>query len=260
MKYLIVLLLSLSSAISVSAQIEKEAAKILRHKDFTRFEKFTDSLNASKGNVRSHWEYKRELVKGYWEGVFYFERAVKDKANAAIHSIYGFRVNIIATDSTIIYFDLGEKKNKKVVNEWVPYYVSTDTFKNEALFTELSISFKNTFHAELNFSELFNLSIVYSDGGCGYAGTQREEKMQLDELVLKKDRAGLQKWLGSSNTETQLYAVAGFYQLKKNGETLTPEEMQMINAVLQKKGAVQTCSGCMYGLDEIKRISKDFKF
>jgi hypothetical protein len=260
MRPFFVLLFTFSFGFPAFSQIEKVADKMLLTKDFIRFEKFADSLNKSKGNIRSHWEYKRELVQGYWEGVFYFEKYVKDKFNPAISSVYGFRVNLIATDSVIIYFDLGEKKNQKVDKEWVPYYESMDHFKNDSLFSVLNNSFIKTFRADLNFSELFNLSIVYSDGGCGYVGTLSKEKMQLDTLVMKKDLVSLRKWLGSSNTETQLYAVDGFHRLKKEGVLLTPMDLEMINAVLQKKGTVQTCSGCMYGLDEINRLAKDFKF
>jgi hypothetical protein len=258
MKKLLISLLLCCSTIYSFAQIEKQADEILRYKDFTRFEKFADSLNTLKGNVRSHWEYKRELVKGYWEGVLYFERSAENKANKGTYSVNSFRVNIIATDSTIIYFDLLEVKSKKVSNEWVPDYVSSDTYKNDNLFTDLNTAFKKTFRAELNFSELFNLTIVYSDGGCGYGGRLRKEKMQIDELVLNNDRLGLQKWLSSSNTETQLYAVDGFYHLQKNGALLTPVELEMINAVQQKKGTVQTCSGCSFGLDQISSVCKRF--
>lgn len=232
---------------------------LLTH-DFIRFEKFADSLGKTKGNVSSYWGYKRELVKGFWEGIFYFERSVKDSVNPAISSIYGFRVNILATDSTIIYFDLGEKKYKKVDEHWEPYYENMDHFKNDSLFSVLKTAFKNTFRTELNFDELFKLSIVYSNGGCGYSGVLREEKMQLDALVEDKDHTSLQLWLGSSNTETQLYAVEGFFRLEKSGEVLTPVEMEMIHAVLQKKGNVNTCNGCIYVNNEISRIAKDFNF
>jgi hypothetical protein len=68
------------------------------------------------------------------------------------------------------------------------------------------------------------------------------------------------KWLQSTNVETQLYAVEGFYKLKKAGYQIKESELQSIRNVLKKKGTVRTCMGCRYGLNEIQQIAKEFEF
>lgn len=248
MKSFFLFLFAFSFAISSSAQIEKSVENVLLKKDFVKFQEYSDSISRPN-EAHGYWEYKRELIKGYWEGVFCFE-----KRSA------GFRVNILATDSTIIFFDLSEQKSQNREEGPAVYYETLSTSRNDSLFDGLKISFKNTFRTELNFSELFNVSVVFSDGGCGYSGIPPKGKVKTDELVKNKDHIGLQEMLGSANTEMQVYAVSGFYELKKKGETLTPVEKEMINAVLQKKGTIRVCSGCTYGIQEISEATGFFRF
>jgi hypothetical protein len=84
--------------------------------------------------------------------------------------------------------------------------------------------------------------------------------MKLEHFVEKKDRTSLLKWLQSTNVETQLYAVEGFYKLKKAGYQIKESELHYIRNVLKKKGTVRTCTGCLYGRNEIQKIAKHFEF
>ena len=121
------------------------------------------------------------------------------------------------------------------------------------------ISRKSLLYCKFNSRELFIDSIVYG-ARCSDAGIDPLEKTYLDQFVEIKDKASLLKWLRSTNVETQLYAVEGFYGLKKAGYKINDGELRSIKNVLEKKGTVRTCSGCFFSREEIRQIAKNFKF
>ena len=94
------------------AQIQNDVSKILAKKNFQEFKSYSDKLSTKWKNSTSYWENLRDLTKGFQEGVFYFEQSVPHKDNPAISAVYTYRVNIIATTSTIIFYDLSEKKKQ----------------------------------------------------------------------------------------------------------------------------------------------------
>ncbi len=151
-----------------------------------------------------------------------------------------------------------EQKSKKEHNEWVDYYPTIDTYENDTLFKKLETTFFQSFGSQLKRKGLFIDSIVYGSR-CGYVGIDPIEKMHLDHFVKRKDKTSLLKWLQSTNVETQLYAVEGFYKLKKAGYQIKESELQYIRNVLKKKGTVRTCTGCLYGKNEIQQIAKNFE-
>jgi hypothetical protein len=233
--------------------IQDRVDSALLTKDFVSFKNFSDNLSKSEKGIQCYWEFLRELVSGYNEGIFYFE---KD----GFSSVSTFRITMLTTDSTIISFELSEQLYRKIKDdESEPYFEIKDQYKNDSLFALLQSSFKAVFGTELKESELFNESVVYG-GHCGYGGIERPEMQELDKMVMKKDRKGLDEWLQSANVEKQVYAVDGLSQLKRKGELITPEEMRMIHAIKNKKGEIRTCSGCIYGNKKISEVVSDFRF
>lgn len=156
-----------------------------------------------------------------------------------------FRVTIIATNETIAYYELSEEKYKKAGDGWESYYDLIDKFEDRKLLDSLQKSFKRIFQADLNKSELFITDFVYGRH-CGNAGVDPEGRQQIDEWVAKRDKSQLLKWLRSANVEKQVYAIDGLLQLKKVGLKLTAAERSIIKFVLNKKGSVYVCGGCMY--------------
>lgn len=259
MKKHIFSVIPLFMAISSLAQIQDEVGKVLAKKNFVEFKSYADQLSKNRKGVTSYWENLRELTNGYQEGVFYFEQSIPHKENPAISSVSTFRVTILTSFNSIIFYHLGEKKNKRVGKDWVPYFDTIVFYKNDSLYAELKSSFKKTFGAVLNEKELFLNSIIYGSS-CGYAGMDPYEKTQIDLLVKNQDKKSLLKWVQSTNTEKQVYGVDGLYQLKKQGIKFSEFEIGMINAVLEKKGTIQVCEGCIHSTEEISVVTKKIKF
>jgi hypothetical protein len=240
-------------------QVQNDVKAVLSKKDFVSFKNFADTLSSSEQNISCHWTVFRDITTDYKEGVFYITKSVPDSKNPAISSIYTFRVRVLASDKTIIYYDLGEKRNKKVKKEWVPYYDTLDYYKNDSLFAILRQSFFKSFDGELNETELFIDDLVYGQA-CGIIGEDPKEKMIIDNLVATKNKEEILKWIKSTNFEKQIYAVDGLYQLKENGTTYTSEELKIIKNVLDKKGTIFHCRGCVYSWTDVRMVTYKFKF
>lgn len=211
----IIILLGLLWTINLLGQVQNDVKQILSKKDFVSFKGFADSLLSKEQKISCHWTIFRDLTTDFKERIFFFSKSIPDSKNPGISSIYTFRVRLLITDKTIIYYDLSEKRNRKVKKEWVPYYDTLDYYKNDSFFSILRQSFHNSFKAELNVKELFIDDLVYGHA-CGIIGEDPKEKLIIDNLVENKNKVELFKWLQSTNFEKQLYAVDGLYQLKES--------------------------------------------
>ncbi len=250
------LLLFLGCLGNLLGQVQRDVQKVLASKDFVAFEKFVSTLSNKAKGVSCSRECFRDLTPEYQEGVFFFERSVQHKENPRIGTIYTFRVILITTNTSIISYELSEEKNKKVMDRWEPYYVVLDKYKDELAFENLKLSFKRIFKSDLVESELFVTDFVYGSH-CGIAGTDPRGRQIINYWVKVKNKKALIQWLKSTNTEKQIYAVDGLYQLKASGMQLTQEEMEMIRFVCNKNGTINTCSGCSGMHNEIKVIAHD---
>ena len=255
---MITILIGLLWTSTLLGQVQNDVKKVLAKKDFVAFKKYADNLSNRENNISSHWECLRDLTSEFQEGVFIFEKSVPDKDNPAVSSVYTFRVTIITTKTNIAYYELSEKKNKKVGNDWEPYYETIDNFKNDSAFSNFKSSFKNLYQLDLNEKELFVTDFVYGPH-CGLVGTNPKGRQQIDEWVKAKNKTEILKWLKSPNTEKQVYAVDGLYQLKKAGVSLTKDEVKIINFVCNKNGTMYVCSGCIHSRQDIRSVTKEFK-
>lgn len=159
----------------------------------------------------------------------------------------------------IIHYEISEEKNMKINEAWVPYCETIEKFRNDTAFNKLKNVFKQTFLADLNEQDLFLDDIAYGQS-CGFVGTHPKELLQIGEFVKNRDRNSLLKWLQSTNTEKQLYAVYGFSLLKKLKIKPNAQERKIIKAVLKKKGTVRFCYACVYSKREIRSAAKAFRF
>ncbi|MES2516282.1 MAG: hypothetical protein V4580_19160 [Bacteroidota bacterium] len=253
------LLATLLCIVSVIGQIQVEVNKILKTKNFTAFKKYADNLPSRSKQISAHWVVLRDLTPDYKEGVFYFEKSIPDKENTDVSSVYTFRLRLITSEKKILYYELSEKKNKKIAGHWEPYYETIDKFRNDSIYTIFQRSFQEIFRAEVNDRELFVDDFVYGLN-CGNTGENPTGRKLINELVKYKDKKELLKWLQSTNTEKQVYAVDGLYQLKQTGLKLTVQELNMIKFVMGKKGTLYTCSGCIHMRQEINSVTKHFIF
>ncbi len=255
----IAILVGLLWTSNIFGQVQNDVKDVLAKKDFVSFMAFTDTLSKRENKITCHWSIFRDLTTDFKEGVFYINKSVPDTKNPGVSSVYTFRVRLLTTDKTIVYYDLSEKRNKKVKKEWVPYYDSLDYYRNDSLFTLLRLSFFKSFDGELNEAELFIDDLVYGQA-CGIIGDDPNEKMIIDNLVKTKNKVELVKWIKSTNFEKQIYAVDGLYQLKENGTTYTIEELKLIKNVLDKKGTIFHCRGCVHSWTDVRMVTYKFKF
>ncbi|HEX8546817.1 MAG TPA: hypothetical protein VF691_07630, partial [Cytophagaceae bacterium] len=86
-----------------------------------------------------------------------------------------------------------------------------------------------------------------------------EGRQQVGKWVADKNKRELLKWLKSANTEKQIYAVDGLYQLEKVGLKLSEEEKKILAFVVNKSGTMNVCFGCMHTKEEIVSVTRKFK-
>ena len=258
-RQIITILIGLFWTSNLIGQVQNDVKEILANKDYVAFSSYADTLSNSEKRISSHWTILRDLTADFKEGVFYFTKSVPDAKNAAISTVYTYRVRLLTTDKTILYYELSEKRNKKIQKEWVPYYDTLDYYKNDSLFSLLRQSFNKSFDGELNETELFIDNLVYGQA-CGLVGTDPDEKIIIDSLVAAKNKEELFKWIKSTNFEKQIYAVDGLFQLKVAGTTFTYKEIELINMVLNKKGTIYYCRGCSHSWQDVRSVSYKFKF
>jgi len=233
--------------------------EVLSKKDFLAFISFTDTLSKRNNKITYHWTIFRDLTSDFKEGVFYLNKSVPHANEPGVSSVYTFRVRLLTTDKTIIYYELGKKKHKKIKKEWVPYYDTLAYYKNDSLFSILKQSFVKSFDAELNETELFIDDFVYGKA-CGIIGENPSGRLLIDKLVSEKNKEELFRLLKSTNFEKQIYALDGLWQLKEIGFTYTIEELRIIKNVLKKKGTIFYCHGCPHSWKNVILVTYKFQF
>jgi len=228
--------------------------KVLIMKDVQKLNQYADILKKSEKNVNVFWYYFREIVPGFNEGVFYVKKYTRKKGHYNVVNELAYRVSIVTFDSAIIYYKLGE-----VVTDYEgdgkETYVHKKTYKNDTAFVLLCNTFKSMFNMPLNMNELFVEDFTYGRQ-CGIGGVNPKPRQQMEEFVTNNNKDSLIRWLQSTNTEKQIYAVEGLYELNKLGIQLTSQEKQMTAYVKAKKGTINHCSGCMHFNIEIFEAMK----
>lgn len=240
-------------------QLKNKIKKKLESKDFVDFQNYSVSISDKKNEIRTYWKYLRDLTSNYKEGILIIEKSVPILFNKNISNVYTYRVTLITTDTKIVCYEFSEKKYKKIGDELIEYYDPITKYTDEILYDSLKKSFKDVFKADFNENELFLTDIVYGED-CGIFGSNPKAREKVNTWVVFNNKEELLNWLKSTNTEKQIYAVDGLFQLRQKGTTFTEEELKIINSILNKKGTIQTCSGCLYFLQEIVFYTNKFVF
>lgn len=250
---LLVILFLFTKLYGQGKQVVANTQQALSSKDFATLQSKIDSQPGA------HWECLRDITKDFKEGVLLFGYTIKDKDNPAMGTDYNFRVNLITSKKIILYYELSEQKYNQKDDDWIPHYKTICNFKNDSLYTILKTSFKSIFSTDLDTTELFLTDIVFGNR-CGMAGIAPKERQDIDNLVDKKDKKSILKWLKSANSEKQVYAIDGLYQLKLKGIKLTRKELEMIKFIKAKQGTINICSGCIHSRQEMRSMTNRFKF
>ena len=246
----------LSSALSLLplclfSQFDDILRRGLKSKDYNEFEKIVDSLKNSTDNHSTvHWVIQRELVPGIKESILSIEKPGK---NTGVF----VQVNLIAKNKSIVLYEL--KRTHMMEYVWPPADSLLEYSKNDSLYKELEFQFSVQFGRNINPQELFLDSVIYSVAARGCkSSTHFREK--LSSLISSVDTIKLFSWLSSTNVETQLYAVEGFYQLKQNGFKLSALHSQIIKNILKREGVYRTCATNFISVRKISNFSKDLQF
>lgn len=114
----------------------------------------------------------------------------------------------------ILNYELSKDIRKKANDKWQENYLIIGSYKDNIEFNKLNNSFNLIYKADLNEKELFNQDITYGYA-CGRGGIDPKEKTQIDVFFEHNDKDSLIKWLQSTNTEKQIYAIEGLFNLNK---------------------------------------------
>jgi len=246
----LLLILLTSIVILISILLSKKNVNIeQQHYGESRFKATSENVETNK----YYWKFWRNIVSDFNEGVLFIDEITADKR------IYGYRIDIITLHNKVVRFELSTVDPAQFHDLDCNYHQRKQlSFCNKKLYWLLQQRFNHEFFAPFNESELFNDCIVYGDN-CGLAPIDPPERIKIDRFVQKQSRDSLLKWIQSTNTEKQMYAVDGLLQLEQKGIALNSLELKLIQKVLSKKGTIYTCFGCIYNSDKIERIKESFK-
>lgn len=258
-KHFAILLVVILWTGNIRAQIQDDVLQVLKSGNFTAFIQFADSLTNHEKGIRSYWELLRDLTPDFQEAVFIVEKTVRDEHDPNVSSVSSYKVKLIVGKMQIVSYEFSERKYRKIADQWESYDEVIAGFEDTLLIEELNDSFRTLFHTELNAQDLFSTELVYGEH-CGFAGTYPEGRYEIVQFVKNGNREELLKWLKSPNSEKQVYAVDGLFQLYKQGTKPTQEELDIIAFVRHKSGRVQVCHGCIHTKDDIRTVLVKFNF
>lgn len=255
MKLLFIILGIFLTKISVGQHLDK-VTEYCKQKDYNKLTEYLDSLQNSDSEkvikFRVYKEIHREIVNEYFETIFYYEEFMQSNISPNAYSSIPYCINIISNTNNIIYCSLVRQPTEENHDTLVNYF-------DNAWFSKLKMEYENVFKYSLDISELFDNSIVYGHN-CGIVGTQPDSREKIEEYIKESNIEEINKWLNSPNVELQVYACEALYRLKENQISLDKLQLDMIMKIINKKGKIRTCSGCIYKDDKITYVCKDFKF
>lgn len=239
-----------------TAQPIEKVTSLLKKKDFVNFKNFID--RHPKTNVDINWEILRDVIPGYQEGIVRiteYPLAGRDTD----YTIHNYEIKLLSTEKSIFYYVFNKSYGKEIGNDnWKYFYSLIDSFNNSIQFADFKKAFSEGYRAELDENDLFITSIVYGNA-CGIGGQPPEFQLKLDALLENKDAHTIRKWLKSGNSEKQLFAIQGLRKMKGLGQELTPEDTRIIQLISKKNGLVNTCSGCIFSSDTIKKVVEEMQ-
>ena len=256
----IIIFISLVVSYKLFNQNNEDIKSVLSSKDFMKFESFIKKMPEEE-YLQRKWEYYRDITKEFQEGVFVFNRYIKDQKGKITSSYEVFQIKIITKKNNIIYYELNIQQNKKVKYEWSdsyswePYYILIEKFINEAEIKILKESFKDIFNAELIENELFKTDYVYGEN-CGAGAMNSRERMQLNKFISEQNKDSIIRFIKSTSTEKQIYGVEGILKLKDYKIKLSKAELEILKYIINKNGTIKVCNGCIYSNKEIKEVIK----
>lgn len=192
------------------------------------------------------WVQSKELVPGHYEAIIYSGESTPLNGNK--YWVDARLIKLLFTDSTIYYYAVDDPND----GFEIPLFSTT---LNADLYKKLLSDYKHIYKTPLNTDELFE-STMFTLDGCGMEPIKSKELIAVEDMAERKNFHKLDQWLVSPNVEKQLYAVYGYELLRSYKNSIPWETETIIQIVKQKKGKVQTCSGCLNEDLEINEVVK----
>lgn len=242
-------------------QEEEKLSGLFQNFDYQEVENGLNSFEkiaTEKTKYKWRTNIERELVNNFFEQIIQFTKSVRSDENKSVSTLYKYNLKLIKKQNgKIALYKLYRLKNVKVNGKWTPTEIIVKEGSNKIM-KELESEFLRVYSYPLNYNELFETNIVYGDV-CGRVRGIPEYRGKLETLIKSKDSKNLVKWLKSTVTEIQLYAIDGILTLKKQGIVFNKEVLKLVDVISKKKGEVYTCNGCIYSNELIIGIILDIK-
>jgi hypothetical protein len=235
--------------------------KVLQTKDFGEVKRYLQDYKKSP-NHYSAFTYSENLVDSYYAISLQFQSVDKfDSIQNLKSNLY--TVNILSNQYKIVHYsikDFGlvnfnkEQIDIKQINE----FEYTDSMAYAKFSRRKKIrgetrreEIENLFPKDFAYGFLF---------GLGFAGQENKQRLWMHEHVDNKDSNALFSWLISPSMALKIYAVEGFYKLKKNGMKITYQQWQAIQYIKDSKAGVRIVYGCIISQETAKKLCRKYRF
>ena len=184
-----------------------------------------------------------EVTPGYFASVvsFLYEKRLADQSTQSYASV---KIDVIAKDSTLIYWKFEYYDCVDTIN------IHVDSFVNNRELSNIKSAFLKTYKTPLKTANLFEVYGCFANDLVGEGGIYTDDWKKIMTLIKKKDVRTLRTKLRSGRIYDQLFAVAGFAELKKKNYPIDKETNEIIKQIRSKKGSVMVMQGCI--LHEMK--------
>lgn len=235
-----------------SAQGQTPFDQLVKPKSIRLLEQFVNRTDEVHSDTTAYWHYLRTLAPGkYREGVIRLNVFKRNKNDPNRATVNDYSIHLLAKGDHIFYYQVCEKQCDTSYEAEDCYFKPLYEFRDPKVYSRMQQSFWSFFGSDIDTSELFLINFPFGIL-CGMGGTVTEGKQAIDSMLRLKDRAGILNWLHSPNTEKQLYATFGLLELEKQGVSLSRSERKKIRFVFRKKGSINICSFCLYGIAPIR--------
>jgi hypothetical protein len=236
------LLICLVVFINLESRGQPTAQKILSLLEGKRLSSFNksvrDSMSAHVFERGPEGFSAREIIPDFSETV------VEVLSNRT--DLVPCRINLLSKDDVIFFYEIRNISGDSIIEQ----------YKNVTVFDQFEGKFEYVYGAPIDTADLFLTDIRYGHH-CGLAGRNPEPCEQMINFVDHRDILSLRRWLRSANAEKQLYGARGISLLAQTGYLLTTDDLRIFRILQEKKGNVNTCSGCTYWGDATADVATE---
>ena len=239
MKHIIIILISLLSHVSLSAEpYDKVIEELSKCKTMTEFNKTRSKFYSRSSLAR----FKRNVDFGY-KHVFHDFSYNYSTSTGSYYK--DFRFYALVKNDTICFGRIEQLHWSNRVEKRVDF---------QRLNIRLSDYVKmhnNLYKTRIDTKDLINelTKMRYFSFCCGDGCSHKpKEAKKLLRFIKQRSIKKIKSWLTNPNPEIQAYAVWGLKNIEKKGYELTAHEKKNVNHLLERNTLIYNCAGCLMGL------------